>query len=284
MADLMSGHPLVGSPGKGNLEAIFERLSQPMLAQPADPKAFRGAADYLQSSARGGARLDDLMGSLIGEKGERVKPDLKAREAMHERVKEAQADTESLLESGGDLGHYLPGHAAHLGATIARGMDYLQSLNPRSTQKAPLDEPMKPDVLAQAKYDRALDLANQPMIALTRVKDGTLIPLDQTVQTLYPALYRSMSQKMVERVITAKAKKEFIPYKQKQAMSLFLGPPLDFTLTQAASQAIIRSSAGQQAQKQAQAQKASGPELEQVNKTAELYALPTERREMDRKS
>lgn len=286
MADSLQGHPLVGSVGKTNLSAILQRLGQPMVERPTHPAAFRGAVDYIHSAIKGGERLDGMVNSLIGSGGEKSPVEKKERESLKEKMAELRDNPEELFEVGGSLGHYLPEHHAALSATAATATDYLNGLEPVQKQAGPLDEPSPPDPLAQAKHDRALDIAHQPLVTLQRVKEGTLLPQDvQTIKTIYPKLYQAMSQKMMARIIDAKSKKEFIPYAQRLSMSLFLGEPLDFTMTPAAAQAIMSSAAVQQAQKQAQPGKGkpSAQAMNQINKTDELYALPTERRELDKR-
>jgi hypothetical protein len=286
MAERLQGHPLVGGVGKGNLAPILKRLAPEMVEKESNPTAFRGAVDYLHSAIKGSSQLDASLGASIGgKKADDLEPDQDSRAKLKEFLDETQENPAKLLEVGGNMGHYLPEHSEALGAMTATAVDYLNSLKPKQAQSNPLDEPMPVDKMAEAKFNRALDIANHPLLTLQHVKNGTLVPGDMNaLKTIYPGLYKSMRTQMTERLIEAKAKDEEIPYRQKQAMSLFLGQPLDATQTPGAMQAIIASASPQQAQQQAQKQQqATAATLKQVSQTDALYALPNERRQIDKK-
>lgn len=286
MAERLHGHTLVGGAGKGHLEPILQRLAPEMIEQPAHPDAFRGSVDYLHSSARGHSRLKNSMGQMIGGGKHDVSFDSKKSAELRAHLEEIEKDPSKLIDAGGHLGHYLPEHGTALAALVATASDYLKTLKPQQTQSHPLDEVSPVDKLAQAKYDRALDVASQPLVVTQHIKDGTLLPTDVvTLKTIYPGLYKSMVEQVGERLITAASKGEEIPYKQKQSLSLFIGQPLDATQTPQAMQAIIKSAGPQQAAKQSQSKKpTSEAALKQINKSDSLYALPLERREINRKS
>lgn len=286
-AERLHGHPVVGGIGKGDLEPIMKRLGPEMIARESHPEAFRSSVDYLHSAMKGAKQLSEALRETVGEKksGE-MQPDKGSRENLKAFLEESRENPASLLDVGGTLGHYLPDHGAALGALTATATDYLNGLRPQQAQENPLDDPTPIDKMAEAKFNRALDIANHPLLTLQHVKDGTLLPNDiNTVKVIYPALYRGMVSQMTERLIKAKADGEEIPYRQKQSMSLFLGQPLDATQTPAAMQAIIASAGMQQAQKQAEKQRhTTDAALKQMNKVDDLYALPTERRQIDKNS
>lgn len=287
MADHMHGHPLVGGAGKGHLKPIMALLSQPLMEKEPHPEAFRGAADYLSHAAKGHERLDSYMKTVIGDgKSPKLAPD-KSRDALKKELEDLESNTDALMSVGGSLGHYLPDHGAEIGVLTASALNYLQSLKPQQSQPSPLDRMSHPDPSAEAKYNRQLDIAQQPLLAMQNLKNGTLLPDDiATVKTIYPGLFKSMTDKASEQMIDYKSKGKDIPYHQRISLSLLLGQPLDSTLTPQGMQAIMNSSKGQQAQQQAEKakgpSKASGAELSQINKVNSMFKTPLQDREMDR--
>lgn len=117
-------------------------------------------------------------------------------------------------------------------ATSARAVSYLSTLRPNSVPKAPLDPRLPPSKMQQAVYNRALDIAQQPLVTMKYLKDGTLTSQDMAaLKAIYPTMYSQLSQKLMTEMVKAKDSGVAIPYKTKMALSLFLGQPLDSTLT-----------------------------------------------------
>lgn len=287
-ADLMQGHPLVGSMGQSNLKDVMGRLSQPIMNNEPHPDSMRTSADYLHSAVKGHTALESKASDMLGgHKSDELIPSKKDRDLLKDKLSEFSQNPEKMLDVAGHLGHYMPEHAAGLSAMTATAVDYLNSIKPKPQQMAPLDEPMPPDKAEEYAYDRQLDIAQQPMLLLDNVKSGTLLPQDMhTVQTIYPGLWQSILDKANEALITAKTDGIELPYKQKQTLSMLLGQPLDSTQTPMAMQAIMRSQGEQQAQQQAKKspKKATSVELKQINKVDAMYALPTEARQIDKKA
>lgn len=151
---------------------------------------------------------------------------------LDSHLRAAQQQPERLSNVAGDLGHYMPEHAAALGATTARAVGYLNSLRPNTSPPGPLDPMRKVSDVEKAAYERQLGLANKPLLILQRIKQGTILPQDvTTLKTLYPSLYNHMSQKLLESAIDHKSKGGNIPYKARLGLSAFSGQPLDSSIT-----------------------------------------------------
>ena len=286
--DTLHNHPLAGSVGRENLKQIVGRLAQPMLSQDSSPASLRSSIDYLHSAIKGHDSLDSHVGKLIGDDKMQLEPDEKSREMLKSQLEEFREDPSKMLEIGGTLGHYLPDHGAQLGATAAQANNYLEALRPKTTQRNSLDEPSPPDAGEVSKWNRHLDIAQNPLMVLKHAKEGTLLPRDiTTLQTLYPTLHRSMVDKVGEALINAKTKKVEIPYRQKQGLSMLLGQPLDSTMTPGSMQAIIASAGPQQMDNQQQPQKKSqkvtGPQLKTIDKVDTMYETPLQQLQMDKK-
>lgn len=286
-ASIMDGHPLMGGAGKKSLSPIMERMSYPLLLKEPHPAGFRGAADYLHSAIKGNDRFHEHFNDLIGSKSKHsLGPDDASRRDLSSALDEIKIHPEDLLEIGGTLGHYLPQHSVHLAAHIAAATQYLDSIKPKTQQLAPLDSPESVDKQAQATYDRQLDIAQDPLLVLQHVKDGTLLPQDlTTVATLYPGLHKKMITQTTEAIIEAKTKDIPIPYKQKQTLSLLLGDALDFTQTPAAILAIMGSGGvapAQPSKRSGSARQKSPSQATQrtIEKTDRLYETPLEARQI----
>lgn len=123
-------------------------------------------------------------------------------------------------------------YQAPFAATTARAVSYLASVKPDTTPKSPLDPVLPPDPFKQADYERALDLAQQPLMVMALMKKGTLRPTDiQTIRAIYPSMYQGLVTKMMSEVVDAKTKGQDIPYQTRMQMSMFMGQPLDSTMT-----------------------------------------------------
>jgi hypothetical protein len=248
----------------------------------------KGVKDYVEHAKRGSKTLHHHVEHLFTP--ERVAHDKGSREALKAHLQDLKEHPEKLLEVGGSIGNTLPHHAAQFGATAGTATSYLDSLKPSSQPNpippSPLDSAPPEDRIAEGHYDRHLDLAQNPMLALNHIKDGTFREDDlKTLQTIYPSLSKALISKASEALVTAKSKNVEIPYKQKQTLSVLFGQPLDFTMTPQAMQAIIHSAPVPQAP-QAPGKgpkKATGVELKQINKVNNLDATPLQAREMDKR-
>lgn len=289
ISDILHTHPLVGDIGKKDLKGIAVQLHDGVVSKEVNPDAYRSSVDYLGGSIKGLAKLKEKVSGIFGKtKDVEIKPNDLSRQELKNLLEEVQKSPEKLLDVAGSLGHYLPDQATEIAATAARAVSYLNSIKPKPEQLASLDEVLPPPKGAQAQYDRQLDIAESPLMILQHVKDGTLVPQDMvTLQTIYPGLYRSMSEEAYEALIERKTQGKDIPYKQRQTMSMFLGQPLDYTQTQAAMQTIMKCQTTQQAQqiaeksKKPNTDKASAVEMKQINKVDQMGETPSESRQMD---
>ncbi len=176
----------------------------------------------------------------------------------------------------------MPDHAAALGTKTANAFNYLQGLKPTQSQGGPLDPIVPASKASQNAYDRQLKIAENPMLVLQHVKNGTIQPQDlKTLHTIYPSLGRSLTAKAAEALIEAKQKNKAIPRKQRHGLSILMGQPLDATQTPMAMQAIIRANAPEQPPEgQGKPKKASSTSLKQIDKAEQMLATPTQKRLM----
>jgi hypothetical protein len=239
--------------------------------------------DYVDANKGGRKKIHGHISNIIGNGKLEINHDKESREALKAHLSELQHNPEKMIDIGGNIGDILPMHAAALGSRAANAVSYLNTLKPQRPRMGPLSEPSRPDPLAEAKYNRHLDIANNPNLVLQHVKDGTINQQDlTTLNTLYPDLAQSMKNKAYEIIIESKEKGQVIPYKQRIGLSRLLGQPLDYTVTPQAMMAIMQANTPSQSPQQGP-KKASGTELNQISKTNELYETTTQDRLADQK-
>ena len=202
---------------------------------------------------------------------------------MKKFLDEAELDPSKALDAAGTLGHYMPDHAANIGALTATALNYFKSLKPQASQLAPLDRPLPADKSAEQAYDRQLNIAQNPLSILKHARSGTLMPQDlTTVTTLYPGLVKSIQTKANEMLIESKSKDSKMSYNQRMGLSRLLGQPLDSTMTSQSMQAIMGANKGTDPQ-QGAPKKTTAAAAKASEKVADLYQTPLERRAENKK-
>jgi hypothetical protein len=179
-----------------------------------------------------------------------------------------------------------PNVAPHLMSTAGNALGFLQSKLPPKGNDL-LDDHSEPSEMDKHRFMVYHKVISDPASVIDHIKDGSLNGQHmEALSTVYPDLHQDMKDKLLEGLADMHADGQKLDYHQRQAMSLFLGRPLDSTMTPQASQAIINSAGIQQAQRQqaTSQKKASGVELKQINKVDSLYATPLQARAIDRKS
>lgn len=301
MASMLTGHnPLVGFLlghaakfiGRDAPDAAKASLLR-FLGSPEvlDGSAWKSLADYYHAAQRGEATLSKAAKAVIKSEQNVLPasqmPDNKSRERLDKKLFKLREDPSAMLDIGGKIGHYAPEHAQALGAMSANVVNYLQTLKPTKTTLAPLDEPFEPP-FAQDRYDRALDIAAQPISILQDVKEGTLTPERmQDLQAMYPSLYSSMKQELNTHLIEHISKGETVPYRTQISLSQFLGSPLDSTISQPsilAAQMAQNRNSSQEAQQNMAPEKPKGKSMKSLNKWGESYATASQARESQKQS
>jgi len=139
---------------------------------------------------------------------------------------------EQVLNATGNLGSYMPEHAEAMGEAVARQVAYINSIRPAQDAPGVLDEAPKLNKVQTSSFNRALTIIEQPLVVLQHVKQGTLTPADvSTIKATHPHFYASLGQKLINQMIDMKDRGEAIPYSTRLSMSLFLGMPLDASIT-----------------------------------------------------
>lgn len=179
------------------------------------------------------------------------------------------------------LGRIAPSLTPHVHSLAMNAVNFLNSKLPHVGNELPQD---RNAVVSAAQRRAWLDLhgvVSDPLKILDHVEKGTLNNHHiEAVRAVYPDLHQEMVQKVQEQVGSMKLSGKKVPYGRRAAIAKFIGQPLDSTMTPQAAQAIVRSASpptGPAAQAQ---QKASGPELSQINKVNAIYTTKTQAKDL----
>jgi hypothetical protein len=204
--------------------------------QPINASGFKAAVDYF-NHATGGmtdmqkAARDIFRGAKIVIPEKQIDRN-SSLVPLDNRVKSLQQKPEKHFEMAGELPHYLPNHGMALTETTTNVANYLNSQRPMNVKQSMLDKEMPPTPEKQNAYYRTLEIAQQPMVVLQRVQNGTLQLKDAIdLNRMYPDLHSFMGKELMNAMIEHTAQGNEIPFQTKKALSILMGQPLDSTLT-----------------------------------------------------
>lgn len=247
--------------------------------QPIKSEGFKAMVQFLHNTYKGENLISKAAADVFKSGAQVLTSNLlpaKAdRETLDKQVSKIQDAPGKMAElQNGHVGHYLSSHQAALTEVSARAFTYLQHLKPKPFKPTPLSREIPPTAAEKARYNRALDIAQQPAIIMQHIKNGTLQQSDMTdLGAMYPGLYKTMAAKLSNEMTDAVSNGQAIPYKTRMGLSLFLGQPLDGSMNPhsiQAAQAIYLPKAPQQPQ--GMAPKGSPSKISE--KSAKAYQTP----------
>lgn len=269
--------------------SVLPALAKPILENKGSADGLKAAIDYSLATVRGENMIGRASRNVL-KAGAQVLPENrvtvsdKQRTRLDKSLKSLQADSTPLLNVGGSTGHYLPQHAQAIGATAANAVNYLNGLRPATEPQNPLDSKLPPNPVKQAQYNRALDIAQEPLLVMKSIKDGTLQPQDLVhLKNLYPDLYTKLQSQLGQDMVTHLSKGETIPYKTRMGMSMFLGQPLDSTMTPSAIQATQSITPANQNQSQGDQMMSPKKNTAKLGKSVNLEMTPLQAREQEKR-
>lgn len=208
-----------------------------------------------------------------------IVPAIAARAKLDKLVTKAVEDPARMVAMN-DNNNSVPEYSAALSASAARVVQYLSSIKPNTSPVNPLDGKRVPSSMEKAAYDRALDIAEQPLVVLNGLKDGRITPSDvAALKTMYPNVYNRLSTRINEQIVEQTHKGKIIPYKTRIGLSIFLGRPLDSTMTPAA---IIDAQPKPEQAPPTQTGMAKGYQAKGIQKLPGQYQTPEQAREAHR--
>ena len=276
---------------KGNVDALNKVLSgsddakalalQKFAQQPGTPVSpggFKAMTYYMHSVLQGEALSVKAVGNMFKADAQVIPqtmyPTESDRYKLDKIVKGAASNPSALVNTTGDLEHYMPGHAAAVSQATARITNYLNTLRPTTEASTPLGPKNKPNPQQQARYESALNIAQQPLMVLDKMSKGTLTSSDiQDLYSMYPDKYEDLKTKLVNQLSKMTEKDGVVPYKMRMSASLFLGQPLDSTMTPQSIVAAQPTPAPPQ-QQQGAPKGLSKPKAEGLSKMNKMYQTP----------
>lgn len=221
--------------GKEVLGPIFGAIIQPIMEKTANMTAYKEAMKFGKSVIAGNnALIRDAKSVFSGIKTvpQHAIADSDKIEKLDEQLYALEKNPDSMLNVAGNMGHYMPAHAESLAQTTMGAVNYLNSKRPRVIQNSPLDSKIEPSKGQRMEFHRTLSIAQNPLTIIKHIKNGTLLPTDiETLRTVYPSYYNKISQQLTTEMTDHLSKGETIPYATRQTLSMFLGQPLDSTMT-----------------------------------------------------
>ena len=266
--------------GLGNARAMLAKLlTQDSVGHSAAD--FKSGVDYVSTLRKSQDVLNKSAKNVLkpGTSLSLRIPDAASREKLDKLVAKQgseQPDTTQKPHS------YLGDHQEALNATKARIVQYLRDLKPQPKQLGVFDKPLPPSKAEIARYNRALDIAQNPNLVFEKLQRGTLQPSDiQDLHAMYPAYYPQMAQALQKAMVELKNEEEPLPYKVRMGISMLLGSPLDSTMQpqsiQSAQSVFIQ-------QQPPQPQGSQGKPSKMNNKGSNAYKTPNQEAESDRSS
>ena len=197
------------------------------------PPQVRSSLKLAQEALKGHKMSEKALSSVFDPKSDFAvsAPKPAQIDKLKKQLGQIQKDPMSLMKVGQQVQH-LPEMAQAFTSKATSAAEYLNSLKPKEADTLPFDNSKVINAKTyDTPYDRALKIAEQPLLILTKVKQGTVNPSDvAALKALYPSLYQNMSQKITEHLIEHKAQNKLIPYHTRMGLSMFLGQPLDSTM------------------------------------------------------
>lgn len=259
----LSAEQKINAPGFKSMVTFFDNAYKGQMAIDRGAKAiFRSASPVLTDSMMPSTSEINKLDKLV---------------AAHRDEPAA-----TVAGNDGDLGHYLPQHQVALAQYSTQALKYLQSIEPQPFRTGPLDKEIPPTPAQEARYDRAKTIAIQPSFVLQQVKDGTIIPTDIIdLKSMFPAVYNDMAQKIQANMIDMHDKDKLIPYRTKIGISMFLGQPLDASMS---PDSIMSAQPAPKQPQQPQAPQGKKGSTKELGKSNSTYMTPNQAAEEHKSS
>lgn len=193
------------------------------------PSNVKALFDYAKSVAQGHLAVNKAVNSVFNANQGIKPPSSTDTKKLDKYIAEIRKDPTQLQNIAKNLQDNLSDHASSAGLIAANAANYLNGIKPRTPIGLPMDSKLPPNKAQETEYHRQLVIAQQPLMALQHIKDGTLTPKDMiTLQNCHPVLYQQLKTKLLTQATNPEVT---IPYKTRLSMALFVGQPLDSTMT-----------------------------------------------------
>lgn len=152
---------------------------------------------------------------------------------------------ETVSQHTAPVAGHAPATTDALQALAARVVQHLEGLIPAGPARLPLSPEHRPSVAELTPFNRAHEIAENPLRLLDHVARGTLDPGHvRAAEAIWPKLTQEMRTQVLEKLAAQTAAGKTVPRRSRLALSIFLGTDLDRSTTQAtiaANQAALAS-------------------------------------------
>lgn len=265
---------------------LIPGILQGLLEKPIVAKSFQKAIEFSQAAIKGDKMLSKAAEGVFKAGAQPslhfTLPNAAKLDKLDKQLEAANNNPQKFQDNSKGLEHYMPGHAAETMSLMGRSAQYLNSIKPKAIQANPMDTKQEPTEGQMNEYRRQLSIAEQPLQIMQHIKDGSLQARDiATLSNVAPAMRDQMIKKLSQQIADYQSEGGQIPYRVKQSLSLFMGTPLDSTMTPAGIQAAQSAFIPKQAP-QAPGGKAKGSPSKMSTKGASQYKTADQSAESDR--
>lgn len=186
---------------------------------------------------------------LFDDHDEKPKTKRDAYKKAAKAIQDSTADPESHVEKSGTLVRAIqetgaPQIGEQFGSKMSIALQYLNQQLPKPIGPTGIlnKQAFEPSDAQIAQFERKLSVIMDPTVTLSALKQGTLTADHmQAMQAVYPKIYQQM-QKRTFNWMTKQTKP--VSYQMRMRLSLFMGMPLDSSLTQEGIMGLQQSFAG----------------------------------------
>lgn len=207
----------------------------------------------------------------------------KLRDDIHSLNENPENILDRLNEQTKLLYAHAPESTGALNGALIRANQFLTAKMPKTPPPTPLGGEFQPSQAEKAKFERYSSVIENPISVMSTIHDGTITPESvEALSTVYPKMYDQMRGAVFSALADHKSKDGPIPYSAKMGLTLFMGQPMDGTLT---PQSILSHQPPPQTPQMPSAPQGKGKSkgaLSKLGKSASLYATGDQSIQMEK--
>lgn len=262
-------------------------------------KALPGAIEMALKAAKGSRAIEQGLNSIFKSGGQQALDsyvDQRDKDKLDEAVQDnvvpdqmANPETPQNYSEGGEVkqdgnefAQAFPAESSLFQSAKGRVFNHLKSLRPQKNITAKAYDNKEPTAEQKRSYDLGLELAANPLSIMKHMKQGSITSKHIAhMNAMWPELSDHLRKRITERITTSQLKDEKPSYKTRQGLSMFLGTPLDSTMTPFSIQAAQSAFQPQTPPQAQQPPKLKKGTAKLGNKTNKMYETASQAAESD---
>lgn len=247
------------------------------------PEKFAAAVHFIDAAVKGEKMANRAVKNIFKPSmevlGSHFMPSAAEKAKLDKYLVAHRDDPNLTMKAADNVSHYMPEQGMGVAQIAAGTVQYLNQLRPESKAQSPLDTRVPASNMQKMAYDRALTIASQPLAVLNGIQSGAITQQDvKHLRIMYPQLYQKLQGKIMDQVADIMSKEGSIPYRTRMGLSVFMGQPMDSTMS-SASILAAQPQPKQSQQPTQQAPKRNNPD--KLNKLPKSYMTPGQASEQD---